>query len=262
MNVLVLTDLSKVAKNAGEYAVRFLNEIPVNFYLLNVGVFNKVSGKIDEKKKTQIAINQINERIDELKLISNNSQHLFTANYSEENLINATRRFVEEKKIDLIIMGAPNKRLNHTAIIGNFTNEIIKKIKCNLLAIPENKKFTKPDKLIIPVESSAAFDVSLLSFLNHSHLLLKPAGTLLILGNKTDCKRDDQYPSFLKEKFTIEYSPETKLPGKELMKRVNDEFDLIILMAKNLRVCNHFLNARKDMDFRLSNRLPILILHK
>ena len=262
MNVLVLTDLSEVARNAGEYAVRFLNESAINFHLLNVGVFNKVSDEINEKKKAQIALDQINERIAELKLISKNSKHLFSAHYSEDNLVNAARRFVEEKKIDLIIMGAPNRRLPNRAIIGNFTNEITKKIKCNLLAVPENIQFASPDKLIIPIESLTTFNLNLLEFLNHSPVLHKPAGTILVLGDEINNSLNGKHSALVKANFNIEYSPETKLPSEELMKKVNLEFDLIVLMAKNLRVCSHFLNARKDIDFRASNHLPILILHK
>ena len=51
MNVLILTDLSEVARNAGSYAVQFLGDIPVNFYMLNIREFNPEASLEEEKKE-------------------------------------------------------------------------------------------------------------------------------------------------------------------------------------------------------------------
>ncbi|PKD20853.1 hypothetical protein APR41_12490 [Salegentibacter salinarum] len=52
MNVLILTDLSDVARNAGSYAVQFLGDIPVNFYMLNIRGFNPEASLEQEKEGT------------------------------------------------------------------------------------------------------------------------------------------------------------------------------------------------------------------
>src|SRR5690554_3905036 len=156
MNILILTDLSDVAKNAGSYAVQFLGDLPAHFYMLNIELFNPEPNLAKEKK--EVALKKLNQRMEELKEISKNKEHAFTALYSENDLVSATRKFTMEKKIDLIVMGAAHKGHSPFTIIGNHTYEVIKKIRCNILAVAEHCKYKPVKKMVLPIDYTASLD--------------------------------------------------------------------------------------------------------
>lgn len=265
MNVLILTDLSEVAKNAGEFAVRFLSNVSVRFYLLNIGKFNEDLKENGAREREQLVLKRINKRINELKVISGNSRHSFSAVYSEDNLVNATRRFTEEKDIDLIIIGAANKGYSAETIVGNFTYEIIKKIKCNLLAIPENCRNYHMKKIVAPVDFSTGLNENSFNFLNSPGILDQAEVTLLSImedkpeANLVEKSNPSLQPGNRKVKHR-EIRP-GEIANETFLSKVQKEFDLIVMLARNLRICDRFLNNRHGIYTSVSNCLPILVIH-
>lgn len=264
MNVLILTDFSEVVENAGYYTVQLLKNIRVNFYLLNTGIFNSDKPEDDNAKaKEDLALKKLDKRIGELKKLTTNKEHKFTSIYSENDLVNTTRRYIEEKKINLIVMGAVRKGSPQNTILGLHTFEMIKKIKCNLLAVPADSIYKEPEEIILCIDHSAFLDKNEFKFFKQSGILEKSGITIMEVQNEfSDRLSDCVFCNQFKNKTIItKHLRNNDLFSKDLMLEVQINYDIIILFGKNLSICDRLLHTNHGLCATTGNKLPILVLH-
>lgn len=266
MNVLVLTDLSEVAKNAGSYAVQFLAEIPAHFYLLNIKLFHPEQPEVDYENKTRdLAINKLQHRVTELRKLSTNLEHQFSVIYSENDLVGATRKIVEEKKIDLIVMGAANKLHSPNTIIGNHTYEVITKIKCNILAVAENSRYRVPRRMIFPIDYGVTLEQQNLGLLQRPRIAEKAGITVVDVGCAVETETGTENPLFDQlqhRELEVRKMPVSEAFSEEQLEILQQDFDLIVLLGKNINICSELLHSRQGLYSRVANELPFLVLHQ
>lgn len=267
MNVLILTDFSKVAENAGKYAVDFLGKVPAKFYLLNIETFNFRGVAIEYlREKKGVAVERLNKSLEKLKDYTHNPEHCFQACFSEENLVNATRKFVSEKKIDLIVMGAAGKDSQHNAILGNHTYEIIRKVRCNILAVAEGSVYKQPKKIALPMDYSASLDNRVLRFFEIPGIVKKTRITVMEIKDSSpamvaaELPRDMMFGELNNHLHFMELE-ESALYNEDLLRKVQEKYDMIVILGKNLSVCDRLLHSKYGIVTAISNKLPVLVLH-
>lgn len=263
MNVLILTDLSDVARNAGSYAMQFLGDIPVNFYMLNIKQFNP-EPRLEEEKK-ELALKKLHQRMEELQEISKNKDHKFIALYSESDLVTATRKYADEKNIDLIVMGAAHKGHSPFTIIGNHTYEVIKKIRYNILAVAEHCQYKPLERIIFPIDYSTSLNKDIFSIFNRPKIAEGAALTVVEIGDPAkgvDTKSGKEILSQIKNrKLKVVPFKDKNIFSDENLQKIQNRFDMIIMMGKNLGLCDSFLHTKRGIYSKVSNSLPILVLH-
>lgn len=266
MNVLILTDFSAVSINAARYSLNLLREVPSRFYVLNIDTTDSWLDMASDKREGIIR-EKLRGRIESLRSLSQNPDHRFEALFSRDNLLTATRKFVEEKDIDLIVMGAVRQDFLKHTLIGNHTYEIMKKVKCNLLAIPENSQYVVPREVAIPIDYSVSLDKKVLRFLGDSTVPNETRFTVMEVKEKVTPEelrlaeeKDLFYPlSDRKLRFT-ELETEA-VASKEQFMQVQKEFDMLVILGRNLSICDRFLHTEHGLYSSVENRLPILVLH-
>ncbi|CAM4247728.1 universal stress protein [Gillisia limnaea] len=268
MNVLILTDFSHVAMNAAKYGIHLFKDVPSNFYLFNFDKFDTgEDGSLNSADTQTQAVENLYKHFKELQSYSTNKEHRFKAVFSEDNLVNATRKFVAEKRIDLIVMGAAGKDSIKNTILGNHTYEIIRKIKCNLLAVPESCSYVLPEKLILPIDYSASFDNGLFKFFEHPGITNKAAITVMEIADTSSAQAHHQNPRELVfdylniENVKFVEIDEKYIHNKRLLQDVQKKYDMIVILGKNLNICDRFLDVKCGVCADVSNKLPILVLH-
>lgn len=267
MNVLILTDFSPVAVNASKYAMHFLKNVPVKFYLFNFEKFEQIEEKeLVPEGDQAVAVVNLYRHFKDLKKYSTNKDHTFQAVFSEDNLVNSTRRFVAEKSIDLIVMGAAGRDSEKNTILGNHTYEIIRKIKCNVLAVPVDTAHLQPGNIVFPINYATSFNRSVFKFFEHKEILPHTAVTVLelkensILPPKNNPR--EQVTDYLKNrKLRFIEIKEKDIYIKESLQKVQEKFNMIVILAKNLSICNGFLDVEHRSCTGVTNKLPILVLH-
>ena len=261
MNVLILTDLSKVAQNAGDYAMHFLQGIPVHFHLLNIGDFYPSDVRKDEEQsREELALEKLKERAGQLEDLIPDRQHRFSVHYAENDLVTATRDFVQENKIDLIIMGAAHRGLAETTLIGNHTYEVIKKVRCNLLAVPDYAKYKDPEKMLIPIDFSASLNNSIFQFLDYPEILEKADITFMEF-EKADRPDERFFEQLVSRKISFMEFDDSRIYEEETMLKVQRNYDMIAMLGKNLNICDRLMHNEHGLYTSTSNRLPIMVLH-
>lgn len=269
MNVLLLSDFSPVAINATHYAMDLLQDQEAHFHLLNI--FDKEveefvqENKLDEKKNATLAT--LYERVEKLRERSRNRNHKVSGHYSEQRLVDAARNYVTKHNIDFIVMGSVGEKFEHLTILGNHTFEIITKVRCNLLAVPEEVHYVLTEKLLMPLDYPNIIKSSNLKFLKNNPLFKKQK---LDVWEILHSKDQEQKCNFLwkdiireLKNLRINFSAveNNTIYDKRVWEEVQNQYDLVILMGKNVVICERLLHNQHGLNNTTPNRLPILVLH-
>lgn len=265
MNILILTDFSEIAENAENYVLELWQNTPSDIYLLNIGVFHKEQSFKTISEQKQRAIENLCHHVNGIQ--QENDQHNFHAIFREDNVINATRKLVDEKKIDLIVMGATGKDYQQNPILGSHTYELMKKVNCNVLAVPKGCHFTKPEKMIIPIDYSVMLNNKVFNFLEKQNKLWNPKIEILEIQNSSvDLKCpvnsrkgvvDQLNNNGIKHKILDE---KTTL-SKNFLSKIQGKFDIVTILGRNLNIFDKLLHAKHGLFSSFHNDLPILVLH-
>ena len=178
-NILLPTDFSENSWNAIKYAIRFFENIECNFYLLHVNRLTNLSANdtplvlnqdVIEKLYTKPAKQKLRDILKQIsKLNINHKNHKFYTLTDYGFFIESIRENIDEKEIDCIVMGTKGSSGLEKIILGTNTADVITKVKCNLLAVPENADFIVPKEIAFPSDFS----------LSHSLQVLQPISDIL-----------------------------------------------------------------------------------
>src|SRR5690606_29721477 len=267
-NILLPTDFSPNARNAAAYALQFFRETPCTFHLLHVlpvpasdlGVTYlttspKIQGKFDEL-------------LSWLNSIRTNPQHHFTITFKANFLIEAVRSQVQEKNIDLILMGTKGATNMKGIVIGRNTSDVMMKVKCPMLAISENAVYKNPEEILFPTDYKIPYEGKLLNTLyevvQHSKASVKVLELFTSDGEPTP---EQKLNKKLLQSFFAPYEPslQTYYPsrddGTQQLFNGKNRSDMIVMAAKNLNVCHKMLRNHQSNQIPFIKQLPLLILH-
>ena len=96
-----------------------------------------------------VSLEEMNKLLDTLP---KNANHEYET-ISDYNLFSlAVHQIVNEKQIELIIMGTKGATGAKEIFMGSNTSDVIMRNACNLIAIPENHKFKFPKEIVFPTD--------------------------------------------------------------------------------------------------------------
>ncbi|MDX1762542.1 MAG: universal stress protein, partial [Christiangramia sp.] len=236
MNVLILTDFSETSENAGKYAADFLQKTSANFYLLNIRSFDFNRSASNALQNELVStLGQLELDAKKLKKYSSNKEHKFNTILSSENLISAVRKALVEKKIDLIFIGAASQDEHAHPILGDHAYDVVRKIRCNIVAVPAGCKYVKPKKAVFPVDRSILSYTEQKKVFDELTYLDSSDFTLLEIKDG-----DLEYPENINDSSPI------KTPvafTKKLFLEIQKEYDIIFILGKNLSICDRLLHS-------------------
>lgn len=178
-NVLIPIDLSDNSINALNYAQALLKNVPVNFYLLGVYISNKsiLLGDDYNKEWLNEMDNNVTENIKALAQKHNNKgnlKHSFKAITQASSLLDAIKKAIQEKGIDLIVSGTKGASGLKEIFIGTNTLKFINSINnCPILVIPSNYKFNKLHQVVFSTNYKRGFNSNELKVLINIALIHK-----------------------------------------------------------------------------------------
>ncbi len=151
-NILVPTDFSNDAYNALHYATKLFGSEKCNFYLLNVckpqsKLKPVLASKEERAEKEEDALESSEEGLlatyHKIMLDNTNPGHEFTTICKTGNLIDVIAKTVNEKNIDLVVMGNKGKTSAKDLLLGGNTTRAVGKMKlCPILMVPREFEFT------------------------------------------------------------------------------------------------------------------------
>ncbi|WP_033959101.1 universal stress protein [Psychroserpens jangbogonensis] len=278
-NILLPTDFSENSWNAIKYAVQFFENLKCNFYLLHIIRSNTIVAhnspyNLDQNviedlytKPTKLKLNKILNRITELS--PNQENHKFYTLTDYGFFIESIRKNVEEKQIDFIVMGTKGASGLEKIILGTNTADVITKVKCNTLAIPENSEFETPKEIAFPTDFSLSHNLQVLQPI--SDIIQRFASSIRIVHinkNKVDLNNDqkknkellDDYFNTLKPSF--HYLKNNKVEDAVQCFIESRDINMICMVAKNLNYFQQILFHSKVEKISYHTDIPFLVLHE
>ncbi|HLV14269.1 MAG TPA: universal stress protein [Xanthomarina sp.] len=277
-NVLLPTDFSENSWNAIKYAIDFHEETTCNFFLLHVNrlshlLLNEVpylptqdvvENVYTKSAKTQL--HQFKERI--FKEIPSSLKHQFFTIADQNFLVQSIRDQVKNKNIELIVLGTKGASGLKTTIIGSNTGDIITKVACTTLIVPENARYKKIKELAFPTDFAMEYNLNTLDYI--LQILQKNSATLSVvhISRKTAELNSDQIKNkeFLKNYFQEQPHSFQFLINKDVEAAVQGfvesrDVDMITMVAKNLNYFQQILFHSKVEEISYHINIPFLVLH-
>ena len=161
-NILLLTDFSENSENAISFTLEFLEKETSLFYVMHVhkmGTFTtndlmlSSSGKTIHDSIIEIPKQKIQTLIKRLQKKFNNSKHSFESIVDFDDFTDAIKQAIQSKKIDLIVIGSNGKTGAKEIIFGSNTLNIIRKVNCTTLVIPEGFTYKSNKEMLLPLDS-------------------------------------------------------------------------------------------------------------
>ncbi|MEP2240487.1 MAG: universal stress protein [Maribacter sp.] len=276
-HILIPTDFSDNSWNALEYAVCFFKKVQCTFYVLHVDDLSNsdISANsfvtLNSKDKFSVK-DKLNNTIDHIKSCCSNTSHKYIILEEYGNFIDITRKTVEEKKIDLIVMGTKGASSLKATIMGSNTGNVITKIACNVLVVPNNIIAKKPSKIAFPTDFNLFYTYPILNsiteMLEISNAKLEVLHMSQSRPNFTNAQVINKayLHDYLKEICTESHSFENIL-GKNIREAIithiaDNKIEMLTMVAKNLNLFQQlfFNNALEQLSYETT--VPLLVMHE
>lgn len=277
-HILVPTDFSKNAWNALKYGLKLYENVNCTFYILHVNPIPTYSGagssvKGSSKMAQESVLRDSKESLDELLLriknIPNSAKHSFVTIALYDFFVDSIKREVETKKMDLIIMGTKGSSGLKKVTMGSNTGDVITKVKCPLLAVPENAVFKKPEEITFPTDYYLRYDLKVLNTLIEMTRMHKSVLRVLHISKKGEELGEEQLKN---KEFLNDYLQDVEhsfhsLTGADLETAVqcfteSRDIDMIAMVAKNLNFFQRILFRPKVEQISYHTDIPFLVLHE
>ncbi len=198
-NILLLTDFSENSSNAIQYALNLYKRDTCSFFILHVksstsyttddlmSSGNKsIYDSIIEDEK-----NKLSSIITQLKKDFKTEDFQFETMVDYDVLTDSIKQVVIAKKIDLIVMGSNGVTGAKEIVFGSNTINVIRKVDCDILVIPEGFKYEEPKEMLLPLDSLDS--ISGTPFLKTLKFLKKSQSSIHILRiNPSGIMPDEQ----------------------------------------------------------------------
>lgn len=160
ISILFPTDFSDNSMNAIRYALEFFKYENAKFYFMHV--YQK--DFYDHEDLSREAYSDVMERVkaeSEAKLedllktvneISPNPRFQYHSISAYNTLVEEASRTVNDKNIDLIVMGTKGKSDDRKIVFGSQTFQVLKYVQCPVLAIPSSYTDTQPKRILFPTD--------------------------------------------------------------------------------------------------------------
>ncbi|MCG2420150.1 universal stress protein [Aequorivita sp. F47161] len=159
--ILMPTDFSENSLNAIKYATELFKHNPAEIYLLHAfadevyeakarladEIFNELQQKTRERAEHELA--ELRKKVIEF---SPNPKHTIHTISEFGLLVDATNNWVEKENIDVVVMGTKGKTADTKLTFGSNTLQVIKYVKCPVLAIPAVYEDVHPKNLLFPTD--------------------------------------------------------------------------------------------------------------
>lgn len=274
-NVLIPTDFSENSWNAIRYALNFIKKERCNFYVLHVNKTSKKSQSISnqeglEKETIKASKKQLRALLTRITAeFPENKNHHFYTLIDNNFFITSIRKHMAEKKIDLIVMGTKGATDENKLIIGSNTANVIVKVPCNTLIIPEKAIFEGLEEIAFPTDFSLSYGIETLQPLleilekNNAVLhILHISKKVVELNANQLANKELMEDFFSNQKHSFHFLIDKE--AKDAVQQFTDSkaINMMVMMAKNLNYFQQIMFHSKVEKSSYHTNIPLLVLHE
>ncbi|WP_047414621.1 universal stress protein [Cellulophaga sp. Hel_I_12] len=277
-NILIPTDFSENSWNAITYGMEFFKKSKCTFYLIHVNPIKSYSGgesavfitpEIIEETILKETTEQLHKVLKDIEHLPFNTKHSFHTMAFYGFFTDHIQKEVKDKNIDLIIMGTKGATGLKAVAIGSNTGNVIAKIKCSILAIPEHTVFKKPKEIGFPTDFKIDYNIKTLDHLKDIALIHNSTIRFLYVvlnGADFNVLQMDNKERLATNFKEIQHSFH-KITGEKLETSIrcfteSRELDMVVMITKNLNFLERFFVKPTVEKISYQTTTPLLVLHK
>lgn len=276
--ILIPTDFSDNSLNAIHYGLELFKDTRCTFHLLNVSpvpVYSgaeasvMISAPSTEKIVLKEALQNLKNTIAVLEKKHHNPNHYFVPAASYDYFVDAIKHTVVQKKIDLILMGTKGATGFKKVAIGSNTGDVITRVKCPLLAIPEKAAFSDLNEIAFPTDFQIGYDLRVLDDLLQIARINSASLRILHISKRGEELSPEQLQN---KEFLADYLMDVPhtfhcIPAIRLDTAIQEfateyPIDMIAMVAKNLNFFQKILFRPRVEEISYHTKIPFLVLHE
>lgn len=276
--ILLPTDFSKNAWHAITYAIELYEKDQCDFYILNVfsvtdnimeSLMNMEPGSEMYETAKFDSENGLAKVLDMIALRDHkNPKHHFKTISTFNSIVEAIKIIVEEKDIEMIVMGTKGKTGERKKIFGTVAINVMEKVRnCPVIVVPEIAKLELPEEIVFPTGYKTPFKRR---ELNHLIELAKKCEAsikvLHISKENTLNKKQRNNKKLLEEYFeNVNYSFHT-LSHMDIPTGINcfvesRESDMVAFINKKHLFFGSMLTHPLVKVIGFDSKVPLLVMH-
>ncbi|WP_103069430.1 universal stress protein [Aquimarina sediminis] len=273
--ILIPTDFSENAMNALRYAVELFKYERSDFFILHAysdevydhndlvsrDVFEEL--KETTHKKSDAALEDILMSLHE---ISPNPRHQYKILSKFGSLIDEANDLVDKENIDLVIMGTKGETDDRKLTFGSNTLQVLKYVKCPLLAIPSECDYNQPKNVLFPTNYMLPFkrrELKLLSTLTKSFRSV--VNFLYVSDYDTLSIRQEDNKTFLKASLSESELVFYQEKGEDLTSAINqfiekNQIDFLVMINSRRSYLESIIYQSTIDKIGLHIKIPFLAM--
>jgi nucleotide-binding universal stress UspA family protein len=273
--VLIPTDFSENAMNAISYALELFKYERSEFLIMHAyadEVYEnktKMSRAYFEEYKTAVgeqSDKKLQKSIAEMLAISPNPKHKYNYISVFGSLIDAANDLVDKENIDVLVMGTRGETDDRDITFGSNALQVIKYVKCPVLAIPSSYHDVPPKNILFPTDYQLPYQRREIKFLSTMAKRFVATINFLYVSNFKGLsfrQQDNKYllTSFLEDNKTVFF----QTAGKDVTSQVNNyleehEMDMLVMINTRHSYLQNILYTSAIQKIGLKIQIPFLVL--
>ncbi len=273
--LLIPTDFSQNAWNAIRYGMELFKYETCEIFIMHayadeVFQLDPFMEPHQLKEVQKRILRQVNSELasieKQLKSLSPNPRHKILSIAEFGSLIDEANDLVELENIDLIIMGTRGKAGDKKLTFGSNTLQVMKYVKCPVLAVPESYNEINPVHILFPSDLMIPYKKRELK------LVLKLAkryeakiDLLYVSGSNKLSLRQQKNKSFIDSILSGVNVDFEHVPGSDIAEAINkfiekEDIDLLIMVNSRHSYLESVLYDSKIEKIGLEVQIPFLVL--
>ena len=276
--ILIPTDFSKNALNAARYALDLYTKLNCEFYFLNVFRLTNYTtntlilpepGSAEYEAAKGASEEAFIKLLDMLELHHDNPKHSYHTISSFNFLSEAMKQTIDNKDIDLVVMGTQGATGAKGIIFGSNTVNAMEKIReCPVLAVPDELRFSIPKEIVFPTNYKSSFSRKELNYLIEIAKMHNTSIRVVYFTKKTTLTEDqEKHKQLLNDILQgVDHSFHT-VPDKDVAQGITSfvqsrNSDMIAFINKKHFLFNSIFSRPLVKEIGYDATVPILALNE
>jgi nucleotide-binding universal stress UspA family protein len=273
--IILPTDFSDTAINAIKYALKIFEHDFCRFYILNayqqdiyesdalitIETLNEVSKIANENSQKNLK-----NTLKEIKTLLPNPKHNYVILSANNILVDEINEIVEERDIDIVVMGTRGKTNNKNLTFGSHTIQVLKYIKCPVLVIPKNYNYKALKELVFSTDFLIPYQQRELQLLSELAKNNKTQIDVLYVSEMKKLSiREEKNKNLLKDFFKYNITSFITVGRENIEKTVstyvkNHNTDILVMINRRHSFLENILFKDTINKIGLSIEIPFLVL--
>lgn len=276
--ILLPTDFSLNAKQAIDYAIELYKDEPCIFYLLNVffidsnnieSLMNMEPGNAfyeTSKAESQSGLDKVMSTY--VFGEKGNPKHSFQTISICSHPLDAISKVVEEKDIELIVMGTRGETNSRSKIYGSTALSVMEKVRtCPVLVVPQLAKLDLPKEIVFPTSYKTHFKGTNLKYI--IDIAKRCDASIKVLHileedalNAQQLAKKKQLEDYLYDvKYSFHFLRNISVPAAINCFVESRESDMVTFINKKHSFFASIINQPLVKGIAYDSRVPILVMH-